>query len=112
MQSMFEGASKMNSDLSRWNVRKVTDMSQMFFYAESFNGNVSAWNVSNVKQMTNMFRGAESFNGDLSKWKVSDETDMSCMFDANFEVSKRPTPQPIGGCVCCRRRRPNTIFKE
>ena len=40
-----------NTDLSCWDVSKVTDMDQMFFYASSFNNDLSSWDVSRVTNM-------------------------------------------------------------
>ena len=45
-------------------------MSVMFRGATSFNSDLSKWNVGNVKDMSYMFDGATSFNSDLSKWNV------------------------------------------
>ena len=40
-----------NTDLSCWDVSKVTDMEYMFSYASDFNKDLSSWNVSNVTTM-------------------------------------------------------------
>ena len=37
MNAMFAGASKLNADLSSWNVSSVTGMNRMFAGATSFN---------------------------------------------------------------------------
>lgn len=98
-----------NIDISKWNVGKVTTMSEMFYqsYALSI-GDISEWNVSNVTNMywmfgmtwgkilpdisrwntvkvTNMSRMFSNsvFNGDISKWNVSNVVNMNEMFDNN-----------------------------
>jgi surface protein len=53
---------------------------------ENFNEDISKWNVSKVTNMSNMFKGLKSFNQDLSKWDVSevegmDKTYMNKMFE-------------------------------
>ena len=51
-----------NKDISKWDVSKVTDMSNMFNPAGVFNQNIGSWDVSNVTDMSEIFRGAETFN--------------------------------------------------
>jgi surface protein len=84
MSNLFVSRANFNEDLSRWNVSNVKDMGGMFSGARSFNGDLSKWNVSNVINMSSqsggMFAGARSFNGDLSKWNVSNVKYMAGMF--------------------------------
>ncbi|WP_010252670.1 BspA family leucine-rich repeat surface protein [Myroides injenensis] len=80
MSYMFNGASKFNSDLSKWDVSRVTNMSFMFSEASKFNSDLSDWDVSSVRDMSWMFQVANSFNGDLSDWDVSSVINMSWMF--------------------------------
>merc|ERR1711862_745554 len=69
-----------NSDISKWDVSRVTNMEHMFYYAESFNADISKWDVSKVKHMRNMFHAARSFNRDISEWDVSNVKEMQGMF--------------------------------
>lgn len=78
--NMFAYAKGFNSDLSKWDVSKVTDMSGMFYNCILFKSDLSNWNVSNVTDMNYMFYSAHSFDADLSKWDVSNVTDMNRMF--------------------------------
>ena len=80
MSNMFDGSKKFNCDLSKWNVRNVTDMSNMFRECKSFNCNLSKWNVKNVKNMAGMFSGCDLFDCDLSKWDVRNVENMNEMF--------------------------------
>lgn len=69
-------------DLSRWNVSKVTNMSDMFsgmgYLANTFSvGDLSNWNVSNVTNMYSMFQQTgyvANWLVDCSKWDVSKVT--------------------------------------
>ncbi len=81
MDSMFEGATAFNGDISGWNTSNVTDMHDMFNGAAAFNSDISNWDVSSVKNMGHMFQKATAFNGDISGWDVSNVTNMSAMFD-------------------------------
>ena len=80
MRYMFENATSFNSDLSKWNVGNVKEMSSMFSNATSFNSDLSKWNVGNVKDMSYMFSNATSFMSDLSQWDVGNVWDMRGMF--------------------------------
>ena len=92
IQSMFQGATSFNQDLSGWDVSHITDMSYMFKEATSFNSPL-LWGgkVSNVTYMSYMFQRATSFNQDISGWDVSSVTDMENMFDGATLFN-----QPIG----------------
>ena len=43
----------------------------MFWGCESFNSDISSWNVSKVTDMCDMFLGCDSFKYDLSSWNIS-----------------------------------------
>ena len=80
MNSMFDGASSFNGDISAWNVSKVTNMQSMFHGASLFNQSLNEWDVSKVIHMPSMFQNALRFNQSLNEWDVSKVTDMSHMF--------------------------------
>ena len=61
---MFWEATAFNADISKWNVARVTTMSEMFSMAESFNENLAEWDVSSVTDMAKMFSEATEFNAD------------------------------------------------
>merc|ERR1712019_86065 len=76
-------ATSFNSDISEWNVAKVTTMHSMFYKATSFNSDISKWNVAKVTNMISMFDGASSFSQTLcGAWKSS-TADKSSMFDGS-----------------------------
>ena len=78
ISNMFGDATSFNGDISKWVVSSVTDMRQTFT-SSNFSGDISKWNVSIVADMSSMF-AITKFNGDISKWDVSRVTDMNNMF--------------------------------
>ena len=77
LDSMFEGATNFNQDISGWDTSKVGNMDSMFkglrlngVNYSSFNQDISGWNTTTVAFMDSMFENAQVFNQDLSKWCV------------------------------------------
>lgn len=69
---MFNGAKKINKDISRWNVDQVENMHKMFGGAEKFNKDLSGWNVEKCENMEGMFRKADKFNKfSVNNWDLS-----------------------------------------
>ena len=66
LRAAFTGAVAFNSDVSSWDVSKVTDFTGMFLGATSFNGDVSAWNVVSMSEAVDIFAGTVSF--ELGSW--------------------------------------------
>src|SRR5690625_6743823 len=73
MESMFDGAVSVNSDLNHWDVSNVENMRRLFFATyydgSEFNGGISSWDVSNVTQMAHKFENHNYFNGTLCSWE-------------------------------------------
>ena len=84
-RTMF--AKNFNSDISKWDVSKVTSMVQTFSRAVEFNGDLSRWVTSKVTNFLGMFYGCSAFVADLSKWNTSQVTNMASMF---FVASSPP----------------------
>merc|ERR1712129_526655 len=78
-KGLFEMMWTFNSNISTWNVGKVTDMARMFSNGGQFNVNISKWNVDNVEDMTKMFESS-SFNHNIVSWKIGKVTAMNNMF--------------------------------
>eukprot|EP00949_MAST-11_sp_MAST-11-sp1_P004618 g4618.t1 len=97
---VFYGAREFKSDVSKWNVAKVSTMSAMFREAASFNSDLSAWDVGRVSGISQNTRAflyprsvllgtsvqqrpffyATKFDSDVSKWNVARATNMGYMF--------------------------------
>ena len=75
MSGAFSDMTEFNSDLSSWNVSRVTDMTNMFQNAASFNSDLSRWNVEKVVDMDGIFEGATSLDvcnrGSIWSWGLS-----------------------------------------
>ena len=84
MKWMFYEASLFNQDLNKWDVSKVSIMSDsredpyvgtwpygMFDGAYSYNQPLNAWDVSKVTNLDSMFAYASRFNQELNAWDVS-----------------------------------------
>ena len=67
-------------DMPSWDVRMVTDMSEMFRDASAFNADISGWDTSSVTNMGYMFYGASAFNAKILGWDTSSVTSMESMF--------------------------------
>lgn len=90
MTEKFDYVYRFNSDVSKWDVSMVSNMSGMFFQARSFTGKgINNWDVSRVTDMGYMFYEATSFNQPIDRWNTSNVTDMRNMFDSarNFNQS-------------------------
>ena len=81
MESMFEGCSTFDQNISDWNVSNVTEMSSMFKECLEFNQNISDWNVSKVTEMSSMFKGCINFNQNLSSWIMMVTKDDGMIFN-------------------------------
>jgi hypothetical protein len=68
-------------DINDWDVRKVTDMTELFKDTK-FNDPIDRWDVRNVTSMEAMFRFATLFNQPLDMWDVRHMTKMNSMFAA------------------------------
>ena len=56
-------------------------MSYMFYKCETFNQDISKWDMSKVTDISNMFDGCKSFNKDISKWYMSNVRYRTYVFD-------------------------------
>jgi surface protein len=65
-----------------WTTTEVTSVAGIFNGASKFNQDISRWDVSNVRAMNQMFQQAPAFNQDLTNWnpRVSQVTTMDYMF--------------------------------
>eukprot|EP00949_MAST-11_sp_MAST-11-sp1_P003967 g3967.t1 len=63
--AVFNNAYQFKSDVSKWDVSKVSNMYLMFLSAHNFNSDVSKWDVSKVSTMHAMFGNAYQFNSNI-----------------------------------------------
>jgi hypothetical protein len=97
LDSMFNGATIFNQNISGWDVSTVTSMSGMFKGAAAFNQNISGWSTSACTNMSSMFQGATSFNQNISGWSITAVKNMSSMFygATSFTAAGLSTWNPI-----------------
>jgi surface protein len=92
MEATFWLAGQFNADLSKWDVSKVTSMEKTFAQAGQFNRDLSKWNTDKVTTFSQTFKQAKQFNADISKWNTSTVTRMDGMFNScdafNADISK------------------------
>ena len=69
-ECMFTGAQSLSAglDLSRWDVRKCTNLSGMFSESSVVDGGIGKWELGPKVSVRNMLLDACEFKGDLSKW--------------------------------------------
>jgi surface protein len=80
MSNLFENFTTFNEPLNNWNVSNVTSMDGMFNHCRNFNQPLNNWDVSNVTNMMFMFLGCTNFNQPLNGWIVSNVENMYGMF--------------------------------
>lgn len=93
MRFMFYRAVMFNSDITTWNTAKVTSMNLMFYHASNFNQNISRWDVGNVVHMNLMFNAAKQFDQNLSNWNVSKVAEY-VDFAKNTKIADSPEKLP------------------
>ena len=81
LENCFKDCVNFNSAVYTWDVRRVTNMSQMFMGAIVYNLSLTGWNTSSVTNMAGMFNGARVFTQPLNSWNTSAVTNMSDMFN-------------------------------
>jgi len=82
LASTFHGATKMNGNLKKWDVSKVTTMANTFTGAAAFTGRgLTLWITSAVTTLANTFNAAQAFDGrGINKWSVAKVTTMAGTF--------------------------------
>jgi hypothetical protein len=66
-----------NTDITTWNVSKVSSMYYMLLQAAVFDQDLSSWNTSSVEDLSAMFTSVSSFNKDLAAWDLSKVSTMA-----------------------------------
>jgi len=122
LRVMFQNADDFDAggsdtEMSKWDTSKVTNMMSMFYRAHTFNRNISAWDTSRVVNMENMFfasPGSGLFNQPIGQWDTSSVTTIESIFTgqnsfdqdlSNWNLNslnshsnaQPPLSQPLGG---------------
>ena len=106
---MFAGATSFNNGgqpLAWSDTSKVESMNSMFNGATAFNQDISGWNTDLVTNMQDMFNGATAFNQDLNdcSWNVAGVT--TCTGFSSGSGFSDPCREPdftncvTGGATC------------
>ena len=81
LESTFSGATEMNNDLTKWDVRKVATMANTFFEAVTFTGaGINTWITTNLATLAGTFKGASKMNADVGGWAVTKVTTLHNTF--------------------------------
>jgi surface protein len=95
IQGIFYSSQPVESDLSGWDVSKVTNMG-LIMQLGDVNPNINNWDVSSATNMTSLILGNKDYieGMDLSGWDVSKVTKCDGLTesfsDGNWPESKRP----------------------
>ena len=90
--AVFNSTAGNNLYLPNWDLRGVTNLSQMFLNSNGTKSGLDNWNVSGVTNMSSMFsNGSDFMTADLSNWDVSKVTNFT-----NFMIRGIvPTPNSM-----------------
>jgi surface protein len=82
------------SDLSKWNINFVTDISGIFCNCRLLTSlpDISGWKTDNITDMSFIFYNCNSLSSlpDISKWNIDNVANMSCMFGECMSISSLP----------------------
>lgn len=76
----FRNCSNFTGDVSKFDMRNVTDMQRMFFQAYQFDSDISGWIVSKVTKFDLAFHSCAKFNSDISSWNTVKAESLSATF--------------------------------
>ena len=107
MESLFQGNSSFNDDISGWDTSNVTTMSRMFYGCEYFNQDISGWETHNVTNMEEMFLNAAAFDQDIGIWTTQKVTTYTNMFSGATAMLSRLSDSPMTPIATTVR--PNTL---
>lgn len=71
MDSTFYNCINFESDLSAWDVSKVTNFISTFNNCYKFTSDLSKWDMTSAQNISGMFEGCKVFESDLSGWDLS-----------------------------------------
>jgi surface protein len=82
METMFEGCSNFNGNITTWDVSNVVDFcrpdgtSGFLNNCYLFDQDIGGWNITSATQLGSFFKSCRVFNQDISNWNVSGITIM------------------------------------
>lgn len=79
LKNTFRASGYAGSEVSDWDVSKVTDMSYAFAETTAFNAPLNDWDTSGVSNFEGAFKGSQAFAQPLP-WDVSSGVNFSKMF--------------------------------
>jgi surface protein len=88
MRFMFALAQSFNQPLNDWKVDNVTNMDRMFYLCREFDQPLDNWNTTNVNNMDRMFALCYEFNQPLNSWNVGNVTNMYAMFYSCYKFDQ------------------------
>lgn len=105
--SMFNAMAGNNLYLPNWDLRGVTNLSQMFLNSNGTKSGLDDWNVSGVTNMSTMFNaGSDFMTADLSNWDISKVTTFNQFMQRSSFVTTANAAITINnwnipsGCIC------------
>jgi hypothetical protein len=96
----------------KWDVGKVTNMSQMFRGAYMFNQSLANWNVNKVKDFTDMFNHAVDFNGEMWQLEPIDGDDEEPIMLTGMFSNTKSFNQPLNQWNTSTVMRTNGMFMD
>jgi len=93
---MFTDATSIQTDLSRWNVQKVTNFESFASGAGFLNTNIEGWDVSSGQNFADMFARRSGMVKNLCAWgpKIHESATVTNMFGVrDTTVAKCPSPK-------------------
>ena len=67
---IFSNLDPHNIKIDKWDVRHITDMSNMFFNCYNLDCNLNNWKTTNLENISYMFYECKRFDSNLSNWDV------------------------------------------
>ena len=115
VESWFEDKDSVEAKYGKigcWNVKDVTDMSDLFDESE-ISMDLKCWDTSSVTKMNNMFSGTKYYNADISRWDVTKVLDMTEMFSGTYAFDQDLNNWDVSGVKSMYKMFSNTeVFDQ
>ena len=77
--------------LEKWNTIKFSDVSEMFEDCNLLDVDLSNWSVKNMKELYDMFYNCYYINFDFNKWELDENADTSDMLEGCNSLKNKPS---------------------